>query len=403
MAGFEPFFGALFNILILITIIALVARRLRVPYTVALVFAGLITPLFPGFSLPEITPEIFMMLLLPPLVFKAAMNMNLKDVRRDADMVLSFAFIGTLLSVVFIALFTYFFLRLFLPTFGLLEAFLLGVIAAPTDPVAVESAFQKLKVPKRLSRIIEGESLFNDGVAIVLYSAIISAFVTNMFVPLLITGEIILAVIGGAIIGGVLGYAISRILCLSEDKFTSILLSFITVYGTYQLAETLQVSGIIAVAVAGLTMMSLRNKSLSQESTNMLYAVWDFVAFLATSVAFIVVGVDLKLGLLWNYLWIVLPAICIILFTRFLMVYLISTVLYMRKKVIPGTWRDLIVWSGLRGPVSIVMALGLSGLHIEHAAEITAITFGVIVFSILVQGLSLSKVVQKLGVANETW
>lgn len=152
-------------------------------------------------------------------------------------------------------------------------------------------------------------------------------------------------------------------------------MSFITVYGTYQLAETLRVSEIIAVAVAGLIMINLQNKNISQESTNMLYTVWDFVAFLATSITFIVVGVDLKLELLWNYLWIVLPAICIIPFARFLMVYLISTVIYTWKKVIRSTWRDLIVWSGLWGSVFIVLVLGLAGLHIEHAAEITAITF----------------------------
>lgn len=109
-------------------------------------------------------------------------------------------------------MFAYFFLRLSLPTFSLLEAFLLGVIAAHTDPVAVESAFQKLKVPKRLSLIIKGESFFNDGLVIVLYSAVVTAFVTNMVLPLQITGEIILAVIGGALIGGVLGYAINGFL-----------------------------------------------------------------------------------------------------------------------------------------------------------------------------------------------
>jgi CPA1 family monovalent cation:H+ antiporter len=149
--------------------------------------------------------------------------------------------------------------------------------------------------------------------------------------------------------------------------------------------------------------MGHRNEGLPHETTDMLYTVWDFVAFLAISVAFVFVGVYLKLELLWTYLWIVLPAIGIILLARFLMVYMISTVMYTWKKVIPGTWRDLIVWSGLRGPVSIVLVLGLTGLHIEHASEITAITFGVILFSILVQGLSLSKVTKKLGVANQTW
>lgn len=400
MAQVTPSFEALFSISILVIVVALVARRLRVPYTVALVFAGLITPLYFTFPLPEITPEIFMALLLPPLVFEAAMRTDVHDLRKDADAILGFAFVGTLVSTVLVGMFANFLLG-----FSLLEAFLLGVIVSPTDPIACCSTFRRLGVPKRFSLMIEGESLFNDGVAIVLYSGIVTAFMTGIFEPLQIAQGITLSIIGGVLIGGFLGYIGYQVLWLSQDVSVDILLAFIVMYGVHQLADSLKTSGIIAVVVAGLVMIGYgRGKELSQESVATLETVWEFIAFLVTSVAFIFVGRYLELQLLWAHLWIVLPAIASILVARFLMIYLISTILYTWKTVIPGNWRDAIAWSGLRGPVSIVLVLGLRNLpSIEHAPEITAITFGVVLFSILVQGLSLNKIIQKLGIATETW
>ncbi len=178
------------NILILVVGVSIIVRYLRIPYTVSLVIAGLlVTLLFPA-SLPHFSPEVFLTFLLPPIIFQAGTKVDVVDLRKDLRIILTYAFVGTLLSSILVGLLSYYALG-----FSPAEAFILGSIASPTDAVAVISLLKRLGAPTRLALIIEGETLFNDGVAVVIYSSITAAVLTGVFSPLIVVTGMILSII----------------------------------------------------------------------------------------------------------------------------------------------------------------------------------------------------------------
>lgn len=393
-----PTLDPVFNLLIIVTFIALLARRFRLPYTVVLVFAGLLIPLFPSLSLPDLSPEFFMSLLLPPIVFEAAYHLGLSDVIKEADVVLSFAFVGTLLSTVFIAGAAHFILH-----FDLIESLLLGIIISPTDPVAVIATFRRLGVSERFSCIVEGEALLNDGVAIVFYSALLTASITGRLEALLLVRDIVYSILGGCLIGAVGGYLVFRTMKWSGDRFVHGLLTFLSAYGIYRIAEIIEASGVIAVVLYGLTTKYMLHEQgdYLDESNSFLDAFWEFIAFIATSIAFLFIGLDLDLNLLQNYLPVILASIAVVLGARRLIIYSLAEPLRrIRKKDLSHAWQNSLTWAGLKGAVSVVLALGVADLPLVHSDEILAISFGVVLFSLLVQGLSISFVIKKLGLAE---
>ncbi len=398
MAPATPF-DPIFNLLILITFIALLARRFRLPYTVVLVFVGLLIPLFPSFNLPELSPEFFMTLLLPPIVFEAAYRLDVSSMMKEADVVLSYAFVGTLLSTFLIAGAAYFILH-----FSLIESLLLGIITSPTDPVAVISTFRRLGISERFSLIIEGEALFNDGVAIVLYSALLTASKTGSLEGLPLAKEIIYSIVSASLIGALSGYLVFWMMRLSEDRFVHSLLTFLSAMGIYRIVESefIRASGVIAVVASGLVTRYMINErgGLTEESKSFLDVFWEFIAFITTSIAFLFIGLYLDLDLLWAYFLAILASIAVILGARRLMIYFLAELLRrIRKKELPQSWQNGLTWAGLRGAVSVVLSLGVMNLPLDHGSEILAISFGVVLFSLLFQGLSINFVVRKLGLA----
>lgn len=387
-------FDAFFNILILVTVITLVARWFHVPPTIALIFAGLFATLTPSFPLLNLGPEIFVSLLLPPILFQETLHLDIDGLLDDSDTILSYAVAGTLVMVVAVALFAY-----FLSGFDIIEAFLLGIIIAPTDPVAVIGTFRSLDVIKRFQLLVAGESLFNDGVAIVVYSILVSVVTLGSVTVFDIARISLVKVVGGILLGVVGGYIVHILFCWIDDKFAEVLLSFIAAFGIFRLAEELGASGVIATVLAGL-IINYRCRSyggLGDESIEMLDALWEFIGFTASSVAFIFVGMNLNPTVLVRYIGPVVALTLFILFTRYWMVVGLAEVIEaLSGKRIPGNWRLGIFWSGLRGAVSVVLVLGVGSLPLPHAEGMTALTFGVVLATNLVQGLSMSRVVQGL-------
>lgn len=387
-------FDAFFNILIIVTIITLVARRFRFPSTIALILAGLLATLTPRFTLLNLGPEIFLSLLLPPILFQETLYLDIDGLIDDSDTILSYAVAGTLIMTVAVALFAY-----FLAGFNVIEAFLLGIIIAPTDPVAVIGTFKSLGVIKRFQLLVAGESLFNDGVAIVIFSILVSVVAPASLTIIDVAKISLVKVVGGILLGVVGGYIAHILFSWIEDKFTEVLLSFITAFGTYRLAEELGASGVIATVLAGLIInYRCRNYGgLGAESMEMLNVMWEFVGFTASSIAFIFVGMNLDPTVLVKYLGPVVALTIFILLARFLMVVGIAEVLEaLSGKRIPRNWRLGIFWSGLRGAVSVVLVLGVSSLPLPHIEGMIALTFGVVLTTNLLQGLSMSKVARRL-------
>jgi CPA1 family monovalent cation:H+ antiporter len=386
-------FDAIFNILLLVIVVTIIARRLRIPYTVALIFAGVMATLYPRFSLFRVSPEIFVSLLLPPIIFEETLKLDIDGFLEDSNTILSYAIGGTLIMALAVALFAY-----LIWGFTPMEAFLLGIIIAPTDPVAVIATIRRLGVIKRFQLIVAGESLFNDGVAIVVYSILVSAISLDALTPSSILRISIISVLGGVIVGVVGGYIVHLIFRWTDDKFVEVLLSFITAFGVFRMAEEMGGSGVLATVLAGLIInyRYRRVGGIGKESIEMLDAMWEFVGFTASCIAFIFVGMYLDPKLLARHLLPVAALTLFILTARYLMVDCISRAMErFGGKQIPHNWKFGIFWSGLRGAVSIVLVLGISGLNLPHVEKMTALTFGVVLATNVLQGLTISTVVRR--------
>ena len=387
-------FDAMYNILILVVVISLIARQINFPSTIAFIFAGLLAAYAPRFPIPEISPDIFLSILLPPILFSETLNTDIEGLLDDSDTILSYAFAGTILMVVAVAVFIH-----LIAGFTWIEAFFLGIIISPTDPVSVITTFNQMGVVKRFRLIVSGESLFNDGVAIVLYSILLIIIEAGSITGREVAQISIVKVFGGVLIGYIAGYLVHLIFCWTDDLFVKILLSFIAAFGVFRLAEEFGASGVIGVVVAGLILNYRCRLSggLEKHEENSLKVMWEFVGFIASSFAFIFIGVSLEPQLLQGFL---IQALALGVFTvvfRYVMVDLIARTLEKyRRKRIPRNWKLGMMWSGLRGAVSVVLVLGLTSLDLPDKTGLLALTYGIVLGSNIIQGLSMPWVVNQL-------
>ena len=387
-------FDAIYNILILVVVISLIARQINFPSTIAFIFAGLLAAYAPRFPIPEISPEIFLSVLLPPILFSETLNTDIEGLLDDGDTILGYAVAGTALTVVAVAVFVH-----LVVGFTWTEAFLLGIIIAPTDPVSVIATFKQLDVIKRFQLIVSGESLFNDGVAIVLYSILLIIIEGGGITGPEVAQISIVKIFGGVLLGYIAGYVVHLIFCWTDDLFVKILLSFIVAFGVFRLAEEFHASGVIGVVVAGL-LLNYRCKSsggLSHQEEESLKVMWEFVGFIASSFAFIFIGVSLDPMLLQGFMMSVLALGVFTIIFRYVMVDLVARFLETyRRKRIPRNWKVGMTWSGLRGAVSVVLVLGVTGLSLPNETGLLALTYGIVLGTNLIQGLSMPWVVNRL-------
>ncbi|MCW3989740.1 MAG: sodium:proton antiporter [Candidatus Bathyarchaeota archaeon] len=391
---------AIYNILLVVTVINLATRRLRLPSSLALILAGVMSTVLTSFSLPILSPEIFMSLLLPPILFQETLHLDIDGFIDESKPVFGFAIFGTLLMIAAVSLF----LNMVLG-FSLLEAFLLGIIIAPTDPVAVINVFQDIGVVKRFQLIVCGESLFNDGIAIALYSIVASIITLGTITTTSVVKITAMAILGGVLLGILFSYAAHILFCWTDDKFTEVLISFLVAFGVFWISETIGASGVIATVTTGL-IINYRTHAfggIGKDSFEMLEAIWEFVGFAASSIAFIFIGANLNISVLFANVYPTIYLFAFIMISRHIMVYVVGNLIErLGSKKIPGNWMPGLSWSGLRGAVSVVLALGVSGLGLPHADDIMALTFGVVLASNVIQGLSISKVLTHLGLTPQS-
>lgn len=389
---------AAYNILLLVTITSLITRRLGLPSTLTFIFAGVISPIFSSFPLPSISSEIFVSILLPPIIFYETLKLDVDGVIDDSKCIMTYAFAGTLITMFATTIFLKVFLGL-----GLIEAVLLGIIISPTDPVSVISTFKNLGVVKRFRQIISGESLFNDGVAIAIYSIVVT-IITLGRITLPQAGLIVFnTILGGVILGVIFGYAAHTLFCWTDDKFAGVLISFLLAFGVAWISESVGASSIIATVIAGLSINYRMHKfgGLGRESIDMLEALWEFVCFTVSSIAFIFIGMNLEIPVLLTNFSLIIFVFSFIIVIRVLIVYGLTRVIErLGGEEVPRSWRFCISWSGLRGAVSAVLALGAVSLGLPHSEVILVLTFGVILISNIVQGLSVSSMIRRYGIID---
>jgi CPA1 family monovalent cation:H+ antiporter len=380
---------------------ALVTRRLRIPYTVSLVVLGIAAGALLPTGTIQVTPELVLLVLVPGLVFEAALRIELDDLRSTFGWMVLLAAPGVLISAAIVAVVLN--LATGLP---LQLGMVVGAMVAATDPVAVIATFRNLGAPRRLTTLVEGESLFNDGTALVLFVVAVASVTGH--VTLAETAEsVIVTVVTSVGVGLTAGWLASRLMRLVEDHVIELTLSLAAAYGTYVLVDALQQSGIIATVAAGVVIGTYgRSVGLSKPALEALDVVWELVAFVLTAFAFLLVGLAISFGDLLAAAPSILWGVVAILVGRAIVVYglLGAAARLLRDRTqlttVPIGWLHVMFWAGLRGAVAIAMALSLPASFPQRSL-LQEITFGVVLFTLFVQGTTAERVVARIGVTSD--
>jgi len=380
------FISAAIGLLLIASLVGIVTNRLRLPYTVGLVLIGLALSLR-GQENIEIPPEIFLGLLVPPLIFEAAFHINIKDLRNDFPPILALAIPGVLITTFLVGG-----VVAWGTGFPLATALVFGALVAATDPVAVVALFRSLGVPKRLQVLLEGESLFNDGTAIVVFHLMLVIVATGEFGLVSSIIDFIVVAGGGLAIGLLLGLLLSQAIRFIDDALIETTLTTVLAFGSYLVAEQFHVSGVLAVVAAGLVSGNIGPRGMSPSTRILVFNFWDYVAFLANSVIFLLIGLQIDLPVLIADWQVILWAILAVLVARAVGVYGLSWI----GKGIPMNMKNVIYWGGLRGAISLALAMSLPASLGPAREEIQAMAFGGVLFTVLVQGLTMKPLINKM-------
>ena len=392
----EAFLEMEFEIVQVLTVVLLVAlavRRVRLPYTVALVVAGLVLAVQGTLHL-ELTPGLVLGLFVPPLIFEAAFHLQLKDLRADMATIVAMAVPGVLLSTGIVAA-----VLVITGVLPLPVALIFGALISATDPVAVVATFRSVGAPKRLVTLVEGESLFNDGTAVVIFHIMLALTLEGTLNPVDGLLDFVKVSVGGVFIGGILGYAVAKLIERIDDHLIEVTLTTILAYGSYLLAEQFHFSGVLAVVVAGLVNGNIGPRGMTPSTKIVLFTVWEYIAFLANSFIFILLGISVEWEELVTYIVPSLIAVAAVLGGRFVVVYLLAGVVRLFKKRVPPSYLLVMSWGGLRGAISLALVLSLPAA-VSDRPQLLAMTFAVVLFTILVQAISISGLLSWLGLTQ---
>lgn len=386
-------------LLIVASLIAMATITLKIPYTVALVVGGFLIDLF-HFGIVEkvgeseglLTPEVIMMLFLPALLFEAGINIHIRHLRENLFPILLFAVPGLVIAtgvtgfVVHVA-----------TGLPLIIAMLFGSLIAATDPISVLALFKEVGVPKRLAVLVEGESLFNDGTAVVIFGILLEAVRTGHLDVANGIGEFIVVSLGGAALGIALGYVVSKITERVDNPQIEITLTTVLAYGAFLIAEHLHLSGVIATVGAGLMIGNFGAEfGMSSRTRVALWSFWEYLGFAVNSVVFLLIGIAVDVNDLFNAWPAIGVAVISVLLGRLISTYLLTPIANSTNNGIPKSWQPVLFWGGIHGSVSIALALSLGPLF-AYGHEILTMTFGVVTFSIIIQGLTVKPLVRRLG------
>jgi Na+:H+ antiporter len=382
------------------TAVALAARRLRLPYTVALVLAGLALGFVPLFQPPHLTRQLLYSVFLPGLLFEAAFHVEFTDFWNDRTAIVALAVPGVAAAIILTA-------AIFEPIVHALglgqgieweHAVLFGALVAATDPIAVVSMFKSLGAPRRLSLLIEGESLLNDGTTIVLLALVLDVVTGKQVSPTGLTVEFVRIVGGGLAIGVLIGLGISQIIRQIDDPMIEITLTTLAAYGSFLAADRLGFSGVIATVTAGMLCGNYASRGMSPTTRIAAETFWDYIAFALNSIVFLLVGLRVHIGELVQSWEIILAAYGAVTLARAGIVFSVSMLNRTNlSRKWPLSWSTIITWGGMRGSLSMVLALALPAALPQRDLLIT-VTFGVVLLSILIQGLTMGPLLRKLGI-----
>jgi CPA1 family monovalent cation:H+ antiporter len=375
------------------TIAGLVFRRIGVPYTVLLVVVGLGSVLIaPGLHV-ALPSDFILVVFLPGLVFESGYRLDIIELRRTSGAIAFLAVPGVIITAVIVALVLN--MATGLP---LQLGFLVGAMLAATDPAAVIATIKRMRAPDRLSTLIEAESVFNDGTAIVVFTVALAALTGGLSLADAAI-ELVVTVAVSAVIGLVAGVVAGRVVRLTDDHLIELSLTLVLAYGTYVLADQFHMSGIIATVVAAITFgVYARRGAMSERAQVAVETVWEFAAFLLTALLFVIIGLVIDIGTLAAAALPIAWGIFAVVGSRALIVYgMIGGASRLLRPVgehFPTGWLHVMIAAGMRGAVSVALALSLPA-DIPQRELLVEVTFGITLFTLVVQGLALDPIVRR--------
>ncbi len=392
------------SLLLLIAVAAAVAvlsARARLPYAIGLVLAGLVLGNLVTYSGPHLSKALLFLVVLPGLLFEAAYQMHFAEFWRARLSILTLAVPGLVVATFLTAFLVWWGVNQLEPgSMSLMEGLVFGALISATDPVSVLAIFKTLGVDARLAVIVEAESLFNDGTAIVIFGIVLGMAGGS---TLSVGGAMVefARVAGLAVfIGAAVGVVVSRLSRSIDDPMVEITLTVLSAYGAFILAELLGFSGVIACVVAGMVTASLGKRTSMRPATR--YAVdafWNYTAFLLNSFVFLLMGVEIRLSVLAHYVPEILVGWVAINIARAVFVYAKYAIMRAAgSQGFPLSWATVLTWGGLRGGLSMVLALSLPA-DFSHRELILHMTFGVVLLTLLVQGLTVKPLLRRVGLA----
>jgi Na+:H+ antiporter len=384
------------------SLVAVATRRVTaLPYSVALVILGTVVA---ALQLPltvQIGPQLLLAVLLPALVFEGAYRTDIRRLWQNLPVILFLAVPGVLVTAGLTAVVLHQLVGLEL---GL--AFLAGTMLAATDPAAILAVFKNLGASRRLSTVVEAESLFNDGTGIVIFVIALAA-IGNEVSPAQVAVDLVRIIVVSTTLGTAFGFVASWLLSPVRDHLIELTVSVVAAYGSYLLAVELGQSGLIATVVCGLILGSYGGRfGLSDEAKDAIDTVWEFIGFLATTLVFLLVGLSIGISQLLAASTAILAALAALLVSRGVMVYGVlgggERLLrrFGRVSHMPPGWLHLVAWSGLRGAVAIALALSLPA-DLPERDLLQGIVFGCVLVTLLLQGTTAQFLVRRLGLGTD--
>jgi monovalent cation/hydrogen antiporter len=392
-----------------------VAQLVRIPYPILLVLGGAGIGFVPGTPHIELAPDLVLVAVLPPLLYGAAFFTSLRELRTNVKAISLLAVGLVLLTTVAVAVVAH----AVIPGLGWAGAFVLGALVSPTDPTAATSIAQRLGLPRRLIALIEGESLVNDGTALVAYRFAVAAVVTGSFSMLEASWKFVLNVVGGVAIGLVVGFVIRRLRRRLDNPPVEITVALLSGYFGYLPAQAAGVSGVLAAVTVGIYMGWHTPELTNAETRLQGQAVWEIVFLLLNGLLFALVGLQLPTILdslsgrsTWRVVGYAAIVSAVVVAARALWMlgtYLVALSSSRVRADDPApSWQAKVViaWSGMRGAVSLAAALSIplttdAGTRFPNRSLIVFLTFGVILATLVVQGLTLPALIRVLDFEDD--
>lgn len=378
-------------LLFIASLVAILTRRLRLPYTVGLVLAGFGLYFLPIQVPLHLTKDLIFLVFLPPLIFEAALCLRWPDLKRNLPVVGLLATLGVLVAAGVTAIGMH-----YLFDWPWHSALLFGVLIAATDPVSVIATFKEAGLNGRLRLLIEAESLLNDGTAAVAFVAVLGIIAGEQQTAASLFGSLFLTISGGIVIGIAIGYGFMILAGRTNDPLVELTLSTLTAYGSFFVAERYGLSGVLAALSAGLVVGNSRSQWSSDGGRRALLAFWEFVAFIANSLIFILIGLQEAQQHFRGLGIPVCIAIALVTFSRAITIYPLCALFARTRWRVEVSHQHGLFWGGLRGALALALALALPA-DLEQRDTIVVLTFAVVAFSVFVQGLTIAPLLRKLG------